>query len=88
MKQQFSRISLIILMAFAVCSFVPWEDVRESDAAYSRTEMLKISQQELTSHRKVFGTRLPAVHSQKEIFAEAKISSPTLLSLAVCTLRC
>jgi hypothetical protein len=89
MDRKFARIFLIVFMAFAVCAFVSLEDARESDAIFGRGEMLKQSPELLVRQdaRKI-AARLCPLHTQDEVFADGGTSSPTLLSLTSCILRC
>ena len=90
MDKKFTRIFLIILMAFAVCAFVSFEDGRESDAAFGRSEMLHQSQQEqhIQPDVKQIVAHVRPLHTQTQAFADRGTSSPTLLSLTTCILRC
>jgi hypothetical protein len=90
MDKKFTRIFLIILMAFAVCAFVSFEDARESDAVYGRGEMLKQSQQELHIQHdmKQIVAHVRPLHTQTQAFADGGTSSPTMLSLTTGILRC
>ena len=85
-----TRIFIIVLMAFTMCAFVSWEDVRESDAVYSSSGILKESRQELSgnrTHRSIESVE----HIRKNelaVSAEATTQPATTLSFAACILRC
>jgi hypothetical protein len=91
MDTKLTRIFLIIFMAFAVCAFVSFEDTRESDDAFSRSsEMLREAKHELLVQHDVRRIAAPVCpsRSQTKAFADGGTSSPTLLSLTTCILRC
>ena len=94
MKRKFVRILVVILAAFALFAFVYPDDLSENDSASSQSEMLKESSVKVPTHR---GQHAVAVDSTR-IFASKRSSrssgsserttSPMLLSLAACVLRC
>ena len=90
MDKKLSRIFLIIFMAFAVCAFVSFEDARESDAAFSRGEMLQQAQHELLIQHDARQIAAPVRPSrtQTQAFTDGGTSAPALLSLTTCILRC
>ena len=90
MDARLTRIFLIIFMAFAVCAFVSFEDAKESDAAFSRAEMLQQAQHELLIQpdaRKISAPLRP-LRTQTQAFTDRGTSTPVLLSLTTCILRC
>jgi hypothetical protein len=90
MDKKLTRIFLIILMALAVCVFVSFEDGGESDAAFSRSEMLKQSQHELLVQHDARQIAAPIrpLRTQTQAFTDGGTSTPVLLSLTTCILRC
>ncbi len=94
MKRKFVRILVVILAAFALFAFAYPDDASEEDSASSQSEMLKESSVKVPTHRNQQGV---AVDSTR-IFASnkstcspsssARTTSPILLSIAACVLRC
>ena len=83
-------ISVIVLMAFTMCAFVSLEDVRESDAVYSSSGMLKEPKQELSGNRthRIIESVEHILKNELAVSAEATTQSATTLSFAACILRC
>ena len=101
MKRKFVRILVVVLAAFALFAFVYPDDPSESDSACSQSEILKESSVRIPTYRDRRATHRDqqalAVDSTR-LFDSNKITcspssserttSPTLLSLAACILRC
>jgi len=92
MKRNFVRILVVVLAAFALFAFVYPDDLSENDTACSQSEILRKSSVRILTYR----DRQAAHRDQQalavdstRLFVSNKITcSPTLLSLAVCVLRC
>jgi hypothetical protein len=97
MKRKFVRILVVALAAFALFAFAYPDDLSENDTACSQSEMLKESSVRIPIH----WDRQGAHHDQlapRSLFASnrktcfpsssASATSPMLLSLAACVLRC
>jgi len=97
MKREFVRILVVFLAAFAVFAFVYPDDLSENDSACSQSEMLKESPVRIPTHWDRQGghrdQQVLAVDSTRPFAPNKKAcsaseTSPMLLSLAVCVLRC
>jgi len=101
MKRKFVRILVVALAAFALFAFVYPDDLSENGSACSQSEMLKESSVRIPTHwggqgahrdqqaLAVDSTRLFV--SNKKTYSPSptgRTTSPTLLSLATCVLRC
>ena len=91
MRRKFVQTLVVVLAAFAVFVYVFPDDLWD-DAAYTESEMLKVSPEGLPTHRDqqaVYPSLLAAssksTHSPS---SEARTMSPTLVSLSTCVLRC
>src|SRR5438132_4968889 len=92
MKRKFVRILVVVLAAFALFAFVYPDDLSENETACSQSEILRKSSVRIPTYR----DRQAAHRDQQalavdstRLFVSNKITcSPTLLSLAVCVLRC
>lgn len=91
MKRKFIRALVVVLAVFAAFGYVNPDDLWD-DAAHTPNKMLKESSERLPTHRD-----RPAVHSSlftasgKSTYSpssEARMTSPTLVSLATCVLLC
>ena len=101
MKRKFIRILVVVLAAFALFAFVYPDDLSENDTACGQSGMLKESSVRIPTYRDRRATHRDqqalAVDSTR-LFDSNKITcspssserttSPTLLSLAACILRC
>jgi hypothetical protein len=94
MRRNFAGIHVVVLAAFALFAFVYPDDLSEDDSASSQSEMLKESSVKVPTHRDQQGiavdsTRIFASNkSTCSASSSANATSPTLLSLAACVLRC
>jgi len=94
MKRKFVLIFVLFLATFAPLAFSYPDNLSENDSACSQSEMLKESSVEIPTRR---SQQSLAVDSQR-LFASNKskcspsssgeTTSPTVLSLAACVLRC
>jgi hypothetical protein len=94
MKRKLARILVAVLASFALFAFVCPDGLSENDSPYSQSEMSKEFLVEIPTH---LSQQSLAVDSQR-LFASnkskcspsssRKTTSPTVLSLAACVLRC
>jgi len=90
MNKKFSRIFVIVFMAFAVCAFVSFEDARQSDDSFSRGEMLQQGQPQLLiqPNARQIKAHMRVSHTQTQAFTDGGTTASALLSLTNCILRC
>jgi hypothetical protein len=94
MKRTLVRIFVAILASFALFAFVFPGGLTENDSPYSQSEMSKEFSVNIAAHRNqqslaVDSQRLFASNKNKcSASSSGKTTSPTLLSLAACVLRC
>jgi hypothetical protein len=94
MKRKFAQLLVVVLAAFALFAFVYPDDLSENDSASSQSEMLKESSVKVPTHRDqqavaVDSTRIFASkRSSRSSGSSERTTSPMLLSLAACVLRC
>ena len=100
MKRKFVRILVVVLAAFALFAFVYPDDLSENDTACGQSGMLKESSVRIPTHwdrqgahrdhqaLAVDSTRFAANKSTCSPSSSERTTSPTLLSLAACILRC
>jgi len=87
---KFTRIFVIVLMAFTMCAFVSLEEVRESETVYSSIGILKESRHHLSAHHKQEIVESAERSSKNKLAVSAEVTAPSAatLSLATCILRC
>jgi hypothetical protein len=101
MKRKFVRILVVVLAAFALFAFVYPDDLSENYAACGQSEMLKESSARIPTHRDrqaahrdqqalALDSTRPFAPNKKTCSPSSSVSatSPILLSLAACVLRC
>jgi hypothetical protein len=101
MRRNFAQMLVVVLAAFALFAFVYPDDLSENDSACSQSEMLKGSPVRISTHRDrqaahrdqealaVDSTRRVAPNKKTcSPSSSASATSPMLLSLAACVLRC
>jgi len=94
MKRKFVRILVAVLASLALFAFVFPDDLSENDSPYSQSEMSKefsvktpthLNEQSLAvDFQRIFASN----KSKCSASSSRKTTSPTLLSLAACVLRC
>jgi hypothetical protein len=87
---KFIRILLVGVMAFTMVAWVAGEDVRESDAAFNRCEMLQGAKFQAPSQRVLPVVRSSSFSTQYRIEspASAEVSATHLTLMSNCILRC
>ena len=101
MKRKFIRILVVVLAAFALFAFVYPDDLSENDTACGQSGMLKESSVRIPTHWDRQGAHRDqqalALDSTRPLApnnktcspsSSASATSPMLLSLAACVLRC
>jgi hypothetical protein len=94
MKRKLARILVAVLASFALFAFVFPDRVSESDSPYSQSEVSKEFSVKIPTHLNqqslaVDSQRLFASNKSKcSARSSGKTTSPTMLSLAACVLRC
>src|SRR2546428_9509744 len=101
MKRKFVRILVVVLAAFALFAFVYPDDLSENDTACGQSGMLKESSVRIPTHWDRQGAHRdqqalaldstrPLAPNKKTCSpsSSASATSPMLLSLAACVLRC
>jgi hypothetical protein len=94
MKRKLARILVVVLASFALFAFVCPEGLSENDSPYSQGAMSREFSVEIPTHLSqqslaVDSQRLHASNKCKcSPSSSRKTTSPTVLSLAACVLRC
>jgi hypothetical protein len=94
MEPKFVRILVAVLASFALFAFIYPDDPSENDCAYSQSKMLKESSVKISTHRAQQGlvvdspTLLDSNKSARVPSSSVRMSSPILLPLGACILRC
>jgi hypothetical protein len=94
MRRKLARILVVVLAGFALFAFVCPEGLSENDSPYSQGEMSREFSVEIPTHLSqqslaVDSQRLLASNKSKcSPSSSRKTTSPTVLSLAACVLRC
>jgi hypothetical protein len=94
MKREFTRILIVVLAGFAVFAFVYPGDLSEDDSGGSQSEMLQASYANVPTPRDHHGGAVgsPRLFTSNKSTCSAGFSasttSPALLSVAGCVLRC
>ena len=83
------RIILVVLMALTMVAWVAGEDIRESDTAFSRCEMLPGAQFPALSQRALPLSRFGSFSTKHKVGSPASAEASTHLTLlSSCILRC
>jgi hypothetical protein len=83
------RIILVVLMALTMVAFVAGEDLRESDTAFDRCEMLQGARFEVPSQRALPVKRSSSLATLYKVGSPASAEASTHLTLlSSCILRC
>jgi hypothetical protein len=94
MKRKLVRILVAVLASFALFAFVCPDGLSENDPPYSQSVMSKEFSVEIPTHRNRqsltgdFQRLFASNKSKCSPSSSGKTTSPTVLSLAACVLRC
>jgi hypothetical protein len=92
MRKDLVRMLFVVLAAFALFSFVYPVDLSENDSASSQTEMLQESPARIPTHRDRQSNNSAlltvGLQSTSSSISQVRATSPTLISLSTCILRC